>query len=249
MASANPLRYRGYYYDSETGFYYLQSRYYDPTNHRFINADEIIDSDAGSLGLNIFLYGANNPINNSDPTGKSFIKDAIKWFAENIAKPVVKEVQKSLSKHHATYSSGINVSGSPSGVSFNAQIGISIDTQGNIAVQSGFAGGFTGGTPGMSVTAYQTVTNAQTIHDLNGPGYQIGGSVGVPVYGIPLVVGGDFNILPNSKNTNYYGVTTNVGFGTPGAEFHVEWGETQTCTTQFNIFDWMKTVYTEIMGW
>ena len=135
------------------------------------------------------------------------------------------------------------------GVSFNAQIGISIDTQGNIAVQSGFAGGFTGGTPGMSVTAYQTVTNAQTIHDLNGPGYQIGGSVGVPVYGIPLVVGGDFNILPNSKNTNYYGVTTNVGFGTPGAEFHVEWGETQTYTTQFNIFDWMKTVYTEIMGW
>lgn len=63
----------------------------------------------------------------------------------------------------------------------------------------------------MSVTAYQTVTNAQTIYDLNGPGYQIGGSVEVPVYGIPLVVGGDFNILPNSKNTNYYGVTTNVG--------------------------------------
>lgn len=101
----------------------------------------------------------------------------------------------------------------------------------------------------MSVTAYQTVTNAQTIYDLNGPGYQIGGSVGVPVYGIPLVVGGDFNILPNSKNTNYYGATTNVGFGTPGADFHVEWGETQTCTTHFNIFDWMKTVYTEIMGW
>ena len=38
-ASVNPLRYRGYYYDAETGFYYLQSRYYDPTLHRFINAD------------------------------------------------------------------------------------------------------------------------------------------------------------------------------------------------------------------
>ena len=35
----NPLRYRGYIYDTETGFYYLQSRYYDPANHRFINAD------------------------------------------------------------------------------------------------------------------------------------------------------------------------------------------------------------------
>ena len=39
LAEINPLRYRGYYYDSETGFYYLQSRYYDPENHRFINAD------------------------------------------------------------------------------------------------------------------------------------------------------------------------------------------------------------------
>ena len=105
------------------------------------------------------------------------------------------------------------------GVSLNAQIGISIDTQGNIAVQSGFAGGFTGGTPGMSVTAYQTVTNAHTSHDLNGSGYQIGGSVGVPVYGIPLVVGGDFNILPNSKNTNYYGVTRMLDLVHPAQNF------------------------------
>ena len=36
LAEVNPLRYRGYYYDSETGFYYLQSRYYDPENHRFM---------------------------------------------------------------------------------------------------------------------------------------------------------------------------------------------------------------------
>ena len=39
LADINPLRYRGYYYDSETGFYYLQSRYYDPEIGRFINAD------------------------------------------------------------------------------------------------------------------------------------------------------------------------------------------------------------------
>ena len=35
----NPFRYRGYYYDNETGFYYLQTRYYDPEIRRFINAD------------------------------------------------------------------------------------------------------------------------------------------------------------------------------------------------------------------
>ena len=39
LGTANPFRYRGYYYDTETGFYYLQSRYYDPTTARFLNAD------------------------------------------------------------------------------------------------------------------------------------------------------------------------------------------------------------------
>ena len=46
MAEKNPLRYRGYYYDSETGFYYLQSRYYDPATRRFINADSYASTDS-----------------------------------------------------------------------------------------------------------------------------------------------------------------------------------------------------------
>ena len=46
MASINPLRYRGYYYDTETGFYYVQSRYYDPIVKRFINAVEVSNFDA-----------------------------------------------------------------------------------------------------------------------------------------------------------------------------------------------------------
>ena len=41
-----PIRYRGYYYDTETGFYYLQSRYYDPTVRRFLNPDTLILEDA-----------------------------------------------------------------------------------------------------------------------------------------------------------------------------------------------------------
>ena len=51
LAEVNPLRYRGYYYDSETGFYYLQSRYYDPENHRFINADSYASTGQGFLGV------------------------------------------------------------------------------------------------------------------------------------------------------------------------------------------------------
>jgi len=66
-----PLRYRGYVYDTETGFYYLQSRYYDPTTGRFINADDIdyLGADGTLLGYNLFTYCGNNPLLYSDPTG------------------------------------------------------------------------------------------------------------------------------------------------------------------------------------
>ena len=39
LGAANPLRYRGYVYDTETGLYYLSRRYYNPVWGRFINAD------------------------------------------------------------------------------------------------------------------------------------------------------------------------------------------------------------------
>ena len=71
LADINPLRYRGYYYDSETGFYYLQSRYYDPEIGRFINADSYASTDAtGLLSTNMFAYCENDPVNGSDPNGE-----------------------------------------------------------------------------------------------------------------------------------------------------------------------------------
>ena len=78
MAGINPLRYRGYYYDSETGFYYLQSRYYDPTNHRFINADVYTSTDSKNpISCNMFAYCENNPISAVDPSGEMLITTAI----------------------------------------------------------------------------------------------------------------------------------------------------------------------------
>ena len=69
MASTNPLRYRGYYHDSETGFYYLQSRYYDPTMHRFINADSYASTGQGFIGTNMFAYCHNSPVAFYDTEG------------------------------------------------------------------------------------------------------------------------------------------------------------------------------------
>lgn len=79
MAILNPFRYRGYYFDIETGLYYLNSRYYDPETGRFINADDVSCLDTDNInGLNLYMYCANNPINNVDTTGYAWWKKAWK---------------------------------------------------------------------------------------------------------------------------------------------------------------------------
>ena len=69
----NPFRYRGYYYDTETELYYLQTRYYDPELGRFISQDSLEYADHETInGLNLYAYCGDNPVMNVDPTGKFF---------------------------------------------------------------------------------------------------------------------------------------------------------------------------------
>lgn len=70
IGAVNPLRYRGYYYDSESGLYYLNSRYYDPETGRFLNADWQMDDNAGLLKGNLYVYCANNLVKNLDEAGE-----------------------------------------------------------------------------------------------------------------------------------------------------------------------------------
>ncbi len=74
-----PFRYRGYVYDWETGFYYLQSRYYDPTTGRFISADVLLSTGQGVLGHNCYAYCNDNPVSKVDHTGTS-LKDLWDWL-------------------------------------------------------------------------------------------------------------------------------------------------------------------------
>ena len=71
LGADNPFRYRGYYYDNESGFYYLQSRYYDPATGRFLNADDTayIGASGTILGYSLFAYCENNPVSYMDSTG------------------------------------------------------------------------------------------------------------------------------------------------------------------------------------
>ena len=94
MANINPLKYRGYYHDAETGFYYLQSRYYDPAIGRFVNADGYASTGEGFLGYNMFAYCGNDPLNRADMTGASWAK--IKSFFKRTWKNIRKTVGKAF---------------------------------------------------------------------------------------------------------------------------------------------------------
>ena len=111
----NPFRYKDYYYDIETGLYYLNSRYYDPATSRFINADGQIAGVGGELlGYNMFAYCFNNPINMSDSNGNwpqwaknmvNVIIHTIKKAVKNITKPNKKDMPiKSSTSSEAAYS-------------------------------------------------------------------------------------------------------------------------------------------------
>ena len=70
LARINPIRYRGYYYDVETGLFYCNSRYYNPEWGRWISPDDIEYLDPKSVnGLNLYCYCKNNPIMYADPSG------------------------------------------------------------------------------------------------------------------------------------------------------------------------------------
>ena len=101
IGNLNPFRYRGYYQDTETGLYYLMSRYYDPVTHRFINADGYFQSGGSILDANTFAYCGNNPVTRSDASGNSWIHRigaAIISCAQKAAE-VVSSAIKSTSKY------------------------------------------------------------------------------------------------------------------------------------------------------
>ena len=95
IANINPFRYRGYYYDVETGWYYLNARYYDPNVGRFINADSQLNTSLGVVGANLYVYCLNNSVNMIDVIGKypQFINDQ----NDNVVVPGSSDTMKDIS--------------------------------------------------------------------------------------------------------------------------------------------------------
>ena len=74
VGQKNPFRYRGYYFDAETGLFYLQTRYFDVIVGRFLNADGYVDTVQGPLGCIIFAYCGNNPVVRVDFNGSLWLR-------------------------------------------------------------------------------------------------------------------------------------------------------------------------------
>ena len=150
----NPLRYRGYVYDTETGFYYVSSRYYDPEIGRWISPEPNVyagafDSGSGLIGYNVYAYCANNPVNFSDPTGE-FILTAL--IIGVVAGAVIGGAIGGTVAYNSAKSSGLEGSdlfwATAGGVGKGALIG-------------GVAGGLVGATGGV-VAAYGATSVAGT---------------------------------------------------------------------------------------
>ena len=91
LGTINPIRYRSYYYDNETGFYYLNSRYYDPEVKRFINADGVIGANQDLTSYNLYAYCGNNPVIRKDSSGEF-------WLTALIVTAVVTVVAVAVTK-------------------------------------------------------------------------------------------------------------------------------------------------------
>lgn len=100
VGQLNPIRYRGYYYDTESGYYYLQSRYYDPELRRFINADKLEglytpkSTYLYADSVNVFVYCANSPVNMVDYSGEKESDNTSVYLANALMFSVLLEYYK-----------------------------------------------------------------------------------------------------------------------------------------------------------
>ena len=204
IANLNPFRYRSYYYDSESGLYYLMSRYYDPVTHRFLNADGYFQSGNGILDTNMNAYCRNNPIMNSDPTG-NHPSDVICGNPTcpmcNLDRRKYLQTEKGLrnyNKYHGTNYIGMDDKGN---FISNTRLSEGTSLAGNClngmrTVEYGAAGAYVttkGCAAGLSAIATVPVTTLSIISHANNPyltdcqkGYLIGLDCATAVVGVLL---------------------------------------------------------------
>ena len=197
-ADSNHLRYRGYYQDDETGFYYLSSRYYDSNIGRFITKDEIeyLGVDATTVSYNLYVYCLNNPVNNSDSSGNLTIP--------NWAKVVI-GVGTIVGLTVAT-----TVTGGVAGVILGAAL--------NGAVYGGIGGAVIGGVSGAISNGASGIVSGVCSGFMNGV---IFGAVSSALLSASSITCGGVKVIGNAQKTGtlFHRAASNVEAGKMSMQF------------------------------
>ena len=146
-STLNPFRYRGYYFDTETGLYYVLGRYYNPEIGRFLNADSVISGTGESVqGYNLFAYCFNNPVNMSDPSG-----NWPKWATKLVAAVAVVAVVAAVAAVTvATAGAGTAIAAVAVGAAKGAAIGFAVGAASGAAIGYATTGTLEGTINGMA---------------------------------------------------------------------------------------------------
>lgn len=224
IGEVNPFRYRRYYYDMETGFYYLNSRYYDPQVKRFINADIYVSTGQGFNGTNMFCYCGNNSVNAIDPTGKVTINvmgnkiDSVYWNAL-ISKygmtKAINHIGEELDKasEESTFKFANSVTRMQKTVS---KFKFEVRGYGKIEVSS-------------TVTYYQSDSPGlfYTVSDISNN--MLGNGVGINIknnLGIEVGYSGDFSTYIRFQLSPYFHINKSLGINGSNLTFGVDIGNT-----------------------
>ena len=189
-AQYNAITYRGYYYDAETGLYYVTSRYYDPEIGRFINADDIdyLGADGSPLSYNLFAYCMNNPVNRFDVNGN--------WSLPNWAKVTIGAVAI------AGLAVATVCTGGAAAVICGAALSGAIAGGASGAVMGAIGGGISGGWQGALDGACSGFMS----------GTLIGGVTGAASAGLNIATGAT-TVVGNAHGSTLHKLATNMEAG------------------------------------
>ncbi len=252
IGNDNPIRYRSYYYDTDTGLYYLQSRYYNPEIGRFLNSDNVSDSSAEILGYNFYIYCGNNPIVNYDPTGHGIIKN----FIKKVYKGVMNTVRNTVGKLNVAANISQNLNLQIGNVTVGIAVGVSQHANGDVSGNFNVTAGGTVSTSsgGIGVSS-QTCVGLDFIPDFDSvldSGSHVSVGISAPIPKVPI--SGESSISFNDytgKNGIYNGFSLDTGIsfpkGSPGLNASVGFDNSSSVSLG-NVYDVYDAFFVTIMG-
>ncbi len=259
IGEKNPLRYRGYYYDSETGFYYLKSRYYDSVVQRFINADSLMAGVNTSVqGYNLFAYCFNNPVVLDDSNGNwpKIVKNTAKLVATKIHS-LAMSIKSKTQTCNMGFSTSQSLNIQAKNISIGGAIGFSLHMNGDVFIQKEkYVFVSSSSSYGVSSQTCKSVDFVPNYESLHSDSLNASFNATMPIPNTPI--SGDGSIaykqyFSDDGNEFYPSFSINAGAAFPACtnmELGVSVGYSASKSKRIiNIYDVIDYTYNRIMEW